>query len=158
MKCLFWREVLEPRAVDIYCVFAKRKYGVANITNTVGNHFSQRVPDGESVQIYLLASCLVYKFAFILLPSKRWAKNTFSVFHLECWTECSAKLPILTKYVYILHPFRAQFSTVFQHKRGQKVLRLSGNILYRKLSIVVSGCWLCSTNVIIKSGNKCSVA
>ena len=40
VKCLFWREVLGPWAVDIFSVFALGKYSLANITNTVGNHFS----------------------------------------------------------------------------------------------------------------------
>ena len=39
VKCLFKREVLEPKAVDIHWVFALGKYSIANKTNTVGYHF-----------------------------------------------------------------------------------------------------------------------
>ena len=38
--------------------------------------------------------------------AKRWEKDPFFIFHLECWKEGNAKLPILTKYGYILHPFQ----------------------------------------------------
>ena len=41
VKSALRREVLEPKAVDIYCVFALGKYSVANITNTARNHFQK---------------------------------------------------------------------------------------------------------------------
>ena len=140
VKCLFKREVLEPKAVDIHWVFALGKYSIANKTNTVGYHFCiclsiyTRVCDLHPLNTLQIWQIIMVTIFHIHTLSGRWAKvckyilsiyclafhpktcfyflakrrekDPFFIYHLECWKEGNAKLPILTKYGYILHPFQ----------------------------------------------------